>query len=451
MGLDFRDRNYRRYVTLGKRTVKDGEAMLIWNRNGVTTEVIGPRLVYLYCSAIRFLSRYTAGSDEYLVVTKIDGRVEHIPGPISLFENPTLHKSVAVMPAFSLTSASECIVLHRQIPAPLVKTEAGFVTPIPSSGGQQIERLFLQGPAQVFPGVGDSVLNFAWSCPQLAFEEKLPFNILNTARRQVKSTSKVAFRGENKITGNVQMLVSMQIVDVSKMVDTTNNVMADLNDALEVDMNHISLLAIETIQEVSDLDVFNTLDSFPHLTARAQEMGVHIDHVLYVGFLPAESLRHHVADLANVHAKYAKDCIVNEQKQQQMAMELNAKKDRLAQEDSFLKAEITMKQEHLESMHRYHETQLENKLILQKRQEDFDLEMLSNKNKESIRSLQTLSELGVDLTKLLCSKYCAGSDPARFGLTVPTVDLGDGSKATTAQNVIMPKQLDGEQYELVQH
>jgi hypothetical protein len=27
MGLDFRDHTYRRYVVLGKRTVKDGEAL----------------------------------------------------------------------------------------------------------------------------------------------------------------------------------------------------------------------------------------------------------------------------------------------------------------------------------------------------------------------------------------------------------------------------------------
>ena len=446
MGLDFRDRNYRRYVTLGKRTVKDGEAMLIWNRNGVTTEVVGPRLVYLYCSAIRFLSRYTAGPEEYLVVTKMDGRVEHIPGPIALFENPTLHKCVTVQSAISLTSATECVVMHRQLPAPMIKTETGYVTPLPSSGGQQIERLFVQGPALVCPGVGYSVLNFTWTCPLLSFEEKsTTFNILNTARRQIKAKGKVEFRGENKIKGIVQLLLSLQIVDVAKMVDTTNNCMSDLNDALEVDMNQISLLAIETIQEVSDLDVFKTLDSFPQLTTRAAEMGVQVDYVLFVGFQPDESLRHHVADLANVHAKYAKDCILNEQKQQQLSMDLTAKKNRLAQEESFLKADIEIKQQHLEAEHRYKQSQLENNLALKKRQEDFDLEILSNKNKESIRSLQTLSGLGVDLTKLLCcNKFPSDDTSSRFGLTIPTVDL-EGKAAS-----VLPKRFD-ENYELVNH
>ena len=428
MGLDFRDHHYRRYVTIGKRTVKDGEAMLIWNRNGVTREVVGPALVYLYCSAIRFLSKYTAGPEEYLVVTKTDGRVEHLPGPVSLFENPTLHSMIAVKSAISLTSASECIVLHRQQPVAMVKTEAGYVTPSPMSGGQQIERLFLEGPSLIFPGVGDTVLNFNWSSPLLSFEEKVPFHILNTAKRQIKVKGGVSFRGENKIKGFVQLLLSLQITDVAKMCDGTNNLMADLNDALEVDLNHISLLAIETIQQVNDLDIFSTLDSFPQLTTRAQEMGVHVEYVLYGGFQPDESLRHHIADLANVHAKYAKDCIVNEQNQQKRTMELTAKKDRLAQEESFMKAEIEMKQQYLEAEHHYKQSQLENDLILRKREEDFALEMLSNKNKESIRSLQTLSELGVDLTKLLCSSSqcpdAAVANTANFGLTVPSVDLG---------------------------
>jgi hypothetical protein len=458
MGLDFRDHHYRRYVTLGKRTVKDGEAMLVWNRNGVTREVVGPALVYLYCSAIRFLSKHTAGSEEYLVVTKTNGCVEHIPGPASLFENPTLHSKVTVKAAISLTSASECIVLHRQLPAPLVKTEAGYVTPSPTSGGQQIERLFLEGPTLVFPGVGDSVMHFNWSSPLLSFEEKASFHILSTAKRQIKVKGGVSFRGENKIKGVVLLLLSLQITDVAMMVDGTNNLMADLNDALEVDLNHISLLAIETIQQVSDLDIFSTLDSFPQLTTRAQEMGVQVDYVLYGGFQPDETLRHHIADLANVHAKYAKDCIVNEQNQQKMAMELTAKKDRLAQEESFMKAEIDMKQHYLESEHRYKQSQLENNLMLQKRQEDFDLEMLSNKNKESIRSLQTLSELGVDLTKLLCSSSsssscCKSPDPtsasANFGLTIPTVDLGEGGGSEKASGLVSKK--ISEAYELVHH
>lgn len=60
MGIDFRDGHYRRYVRIGKRTIKEGEAAAIWSRNGRQREVIGPSLERLFYSHIRFLSRYMA-------------------------------------------------------------------------------------------------------------------------------------------------------------------------------------------------------------------------------------------------------------------------------------------------------------------------------------------------------------------------------------------------------
>ena len=51
MGIDFRDARYRRFVTLGKRTVKDGECMVVWNRKGaarVVSAVLRPTQHYPY-------------------------------------------------------------------------------------------------------------------------------------------------------------------------------------------------------------------------------------------------------------------------------------------------------------------------------------------------------------------------------------------------------------------
>ena len=446
MGLDFRDHTYRRYVVLGKRTVKDGEALLIWNRKGVTREVIGPALVYLYCSAIRFLTKYTAGPEEYLVVTKTNGQIEHIPGPTSLFQNPTIHTKVSVKPAIVLNASSECIVLHRQIPLPLIKTEEGFVAASPATESQQIQRMISCGPTVVFPGVGDKVLDFHWSCSNFTFEENASFQILNTAKRQVKAKGHVSFRGENKIKGVVYLLFTLQIDDVGKLVDSSNDLMTDLNNALEIDLNNISLLPIETIQEVRDLDAFGDLNTFPQMTVRANETGVKIDNVMYAGFEPDENLRHHIADLANVHAKYAKDCIVNEQNQQKLAMELSAKKDRLVEEEKYMKAEIEMKHQQLEFEHRYKQTQLENSINLRKREEEFELDMINRKNKEALQSLQALQELGVDLTKLLCSKATAESS---LGLNIPAIDLGVGGEKNG--RVVVPLKVESNERRQLEH
>jgi hypothetical protein len=368
---------------------------------------------------------------------KTDGHVEHIPGPTSLFQNPTLHSSVCVRPAIALNSATECIVMHRQLPLPLIKTEEGLVAASPTTGGQQIERLFVRGPTVVFPGVGDKVQDFHWTSNGFSIDERSSFKILNTAKRQVKFKGSVSFRGENKIKGIVQLSLTFHISDVAKLVDSSHNLMSDLNDAIDIDLNVISLMPIETIQEVRDLEVFSDVSSFPQLSMRAREMGVEIENIIYGGFEPDETLRHHIADLANVHAKYAKDCILNEQNQQKMAMELSAKKERLVEEEKFLKAEIEMKRQQLEFEHRYKETQLENALILRRRQEEFELEVLSKKNKGALESLQALRELGVDLTKLLCSKSNLESN---LGLTIPPIDLGVGGEKN--DKVIVPKKVE---------
>ena len=115
MGIDFRDARYRRFVTLGKRTVKDGECMVVWNRKGAARVVVGPRLERLWCSQIRFLDRFTASPEQYLCVRHKSGRVEHVRGPALLYENPVDHDDVEVCDAIVLKTEAELVVLYREV------------------------------------------------------------------------------------------------------------------------------------------------------------------------------------------------------------------------------------------------------------------------------------------------------------------------------------------------
>lgn len=91
-----------------------------------------------------------------------------------------------------------------------------------------------------------------------------------------------------------------------------------------------------------------------------------------------------------------------------------------------------MKQHHLEAEHRYKQTQIEYALELQKKQNDFDLISTRTKNDESMRSLQMLSAMGVDLTKLLCTRY---PQDKNFNVNLPVISaLLDKSKAAGIVN-----------------
>lgn len=94
MGRDFRDSRYYRYCWIGKRTIKEGEACVVWNRKGAHRVVRGPYLKRMFFTSIRFMDRYTCNDKEYLEVCFRDGHTEHVKGPVSLFCNFVKHKSV---------------------------------------------------------------------------------------------------------------------------------------------------------------------------------------------------------------------------------------------------------------------------------------------------------------------------------------------------------------------
>jgi len=172
MGIDFRGRGYVRFVRIGKRTVKEGEACAIWDQNGQHREVRGPKLVRLYWSTIRFLEHHVAGDEEYLKIQKRNGTVEHIRGPTELFENPVHHLKVTVEKAYHIpSSASHLLVLHKGSQASqlvVVGSVSGEVSTQQRqgravSGAVSTEHTVVTGPTIFFPEPTDSVHQFCWT------------------------------------------------------------------------------------------------------------------------------------------------------------------------------------------------------------------------------------------------------------------------------------------------
>ena len=58
----FRDGTYVRFVSFGKRTVKQGECAAVWSASGKRKVVEGPQRIRLWWSHVRFLSRSVAGT-----------------------------------------------------------------------------------------------------------------------------------------------------------------------------------------------------------------------------------------------------------------------------------------------------------------------------------------------------------------------------------------------------
>jgi len=54
------------------------------------------QLEWIYWSDVRFLDRFIADQNQYLVISFKNGHKDHVQGPASLFLDPVVHKSISV-------------------------------------------------------------------------------------------------------------------------------------------------------------------------------------------------------------------------------------------------------------------------------------------------------------------------------------------------------------------
>ncbi|GFH55968.1 hypothetical protein CTEN210_12444 [Chaetoceros tenuissimus] len=128
--------------------------------NGEHVEVIGPKRVRLFFSTIRFLTRFKAESNQYLVVKHRDGRVEHIKGPTAMYCNPSRHDEILVKDCIHLHSKSDLILVHNSGLNPEHKSsdlhESSTYEPASNSS-------IVQGPTMFTPSPYEHVHDFHWS------------------------------------------------------------------------------------------------------------------------------------------------------------------------------------------------------------------------------------------------------------------------------------------------
>lgn len=185
MGITFRSGDYIRFVRCGGRTIKDGEAAAIWNRNGVHTQVVGPKRVWLWFSTIRFLSRYTAEANQYIFIRHSDGREEVVKGPVSMYRNPAWHDKMDVRSAHHLATQNDCLVVCAQndtastVAKPLTKGHLSTEEEGDTKGTNHFHIRIVVGPQVFFPQANEFNHEFSWS--------DLPENLETFRRGEIPS------------------------------------------------------------------------------------------------------------------------------------------------------------------------------------------------------------------------------------------------------------------------
>mmetsp|Transcript_10035 Transcript_10035/g.15178 ORF Transcript_10035/g.15178 Transcript_10035/m.15178 type:complete len:448 (+) Transcript_10035:55-1398(+) len=422
MGIEFRGSYYKRDVSLGKRTVKDGEAVAVWNRLGVHRQVIGPALVRLFFSTINFLDKRIAGPNEYLVVVSVDGSVQHLRGPVTLFENPVFHRSVAVKSAYSLVSAAQYLVVNREVRESMTSKTGAIVE------RERIERVLIQGPNLYFPSVGETVVDFVWHGHSSQSDFTISpavdkFSILVTSSRQWKVDAPFRVPTSSKLRGTVQLSFRFCIVDVNRMLDNSSDVIGDLYDAVTVDLANIgSRMGTQSDKREGpittvDPSLFTDLEVFVNVLSRASAIGVLVDAVSYRGFEASKELKAYLTEMSDVQSRITRDRLLAEQEAQRIEADLSSRRDRLEQEQSLQQAQLAARRQSLEAEQEYAEAEMRHKLAQEEVRLEAEMGRMRQTNDEALRVLGGLQTLGVDLTTLLSARSSSSGTSPSHGLS----------------------------------
>mmetsp|Transcript_30183 Transcript_30183/g.78230 ORF Transcript_30183/g.78230 Transcript_30183/m.78230 type:complete len:468 (+) Transcript_30183:74-1477(+) len=426
----FRDGSYYRHVLFGKRTVKEGECAAIWLADGRRKVVEGPKRVRLFFSHVRFLNRYVAASDQYLVVQYRDGRKEHRRGPIALFHDPCSHIEMRVEQAFKL-AANEALVVYREEEkrptsdgetAGDTSTSSTIQPPMISSekigAPGNVHRRVVRGPAVFIPAAYEWVHSFSWhgstsngkgSKTGTPGDEKVPhalnFEVLRTQPDQMYvSVRSVRTSDDAQVT--IHLMLFYELKDIETMLNMSNDPIGDFIAATSADV--MTFGAANTYEAlVQRTALLSDVDTFTILKSRAAACGFELLKMVYRGHETSKALQsvHEESVAKRTKCKLSTD--TRQMEQAQHSYELQCKQDRSRAEMALAEAELRHKLElmELEAAHQRKAADDDHtqKLRHEAAREEATLASLRARNDEGLRRDAALKEMGVDMTQYLCA------------------------------------------------
>src|SRR5262245_1175697 len=125
------------------QTIRRGERVAVWSPRGEVRFVDGPRQLLLFRDRVERLRRYSAEAHQYLAVRFLDGRVEHLRGPVDLWFDPVEHASITIQDSIPIDADEVLVVYQRQ-------------------KDEMVARRVLKGPAQYVPQADEWLHEFCW-------------------------------------------------------------------------------------------------------------------------------------------------------------------------------------------------------------------------------------------------------------------------------------------------
>jgi hypothetical protein len=395
-------------------TIRKGERVAIWERNGDVRVVDGPRRLWLRGATVQPVPRFTAGPGQYLVVRFKDGQATHVPGPAAVWLDPLEHDAIAVHPAIAI-DANEAVVVYRR--------EAPAVT-------RRIER----GPLLFVPGANEWLHEFSWHGADPADRRrKIPHALKFTRLRVIPDQT--YFDIEDVRTADdalltIKLMIFFELTDLERMLDQTHDPVADFINAVTADvMEFAAGLPFEQFKERTAR--LNELATYTQLVQRAARIGYAINKVVYRGYQAGAKLQSMHDGAIEARTRLRLEAETEEQAQALADLKLERERDRAAQRQQMAEAEAghRIRLERAAHDERLRRRQAERDARRAARQRDGEMAMQQRTAIDSARLafLRGMEQMNIDLTRYLVARQRSPDRLVR-------IDGGNGAQLHVHEN-----------------
>lgn len=379
-------------MLFGIRIIPAGERLALWNHTGEVRLVDGPRRLWLWRETTQRVERHIAREGEYLIVTHSDGRIEHLPGPVMLWQHPVEHRSIALAEAIAISGHEAVVVYGRS--------------------GDAVRRRVVRGPAQFVPRSGEWLHQFSWhgadpKHPARKIPRALQFQRLRVIPDQMYIEVESVRTADDALIA-VRFMLFFELVDIETMLDQTHDPVADLVNALTADV--IEFAAERTFEVFkADTEHLNLLATFAQLEARAARIGYRIGKVVYRGYAANEQLQNMHDRAIEARTKLRLESETEAQAQELADLKLARERDRTVQRQA-MEQDATRHTASLEKLQ-------EEERIARRRlaadasraERDADHQQRLRQRQELDRQKQVFAggmrDAGVDVTRWLVARY----------------------------------------------
>lgn len=390
--VDSRDGNY----TIGRLVVREGEAVSVFDNDGRQTVVNGPMSLRPYFSNVKVLNRMACDEQSYLAIEFLNGRKEHRRGPVSVFLDPCLHKTVTIERAI-LLEANQVLVVYSEN--------------LSDDGASRcVTRRIVRGPEIFIPQANEWLHRFSWHGTLVPGKEKgsitgqpndtktahaVEFTKLRQLPDQMYYTVRDLRTSDDALL-TLHIMIFFELVDIEKMLNETNDPISDIINAANADV--MTYGACRTYENLlAESSGLSDNSAYPLLTRRIETIGYKLNKVVYRGYQTSHQLQAMQESAISARTKLRLEADTHRHEHENTRSMLIAKESQ---------AVFKFSQEAKEAEHKalLAKMKADQELTTQKAQNELALEHLRAMNAERKEFLHNLAQMSVDLTKYLCAE-----------------------------------------------